>query len=471
MTDTVTRYQREQELLQGLRTRQPQDFEPRRTFTPEQILQRIGIRVDFGHLPQGYLNLYPQDFVVEEVALDGRVSTIAPKALSPLPPPHEGERTLYVDLVKAGLSTLEACQGIAHALGIAERQISYAGLKDKAAITAQRIAIRQVDPERIAAAVVGGVHLQEFAWGKGALRKGGLAGNRFTIVVRTPVTVGAGWLQRSLERWGNGFYNFYYLQRFGTPRLLSHELGRAILQGDYAGAVRTFLCAQGYYDAPYFNRLREQARDHFGDWKSMVKLFAPLPDTCHLEHRMLAHLVEYPDDFRGALLAVSDQATLWVYAYASYLFNLHLSQMVTQGAKLPARLPLLLHPDCRAVETYQRELAADGISDLTEALRAFFGRPMVSVNNVCATVVRPTVLGSKIVDRAVVLSFELPPAAYATTFLSHLFALARGLPLPDWLDRTRHDSQALLGSGSMAAIEEVFRAVLDRPEETEGVAS
>lgn len=228
--DIIAEYQREQEFLDAFRRESPELLTPRQRFSPTQLLHHIGILVDVGPLPHGYLNLYPRDFIVEEVGTDDKISTIEPGDAQSVPSP-EGQLTLYADLVKVGLSTLEACHSVAQALGLADRHISYAGLKDKIAITSQRIAIRRPDPEKVAGLSVPAVHLKNWVWGKGVLRKGGLRANRFTILVRTPATLGKGWLEQQLKRWQAGFYNFYYMQRFGTPRLLSHHLGKLLLRG------------------------------------------------------------------------------------------------------------------------------------------------------------------------------------------------------------------------------------------------
>jgi hypothetical protein len=75
---------------------------------------------------------------------------------------------------------------------------------------------------------------------------------------------------------------------------------------------------------------------------------------------------------------------------------------------------------------------------------------------VCLTKVPVKVINTKIIEKGVVIAFELPVGAYATTFLTHLFSLYRGLPIPEWLDKTKHDGKKILNLGSVAPVEEVL---------------
>lgn len=462
--DPVAVFQAEQVYLRSVRAQRPDDVAPRHPFTPAQVLAHIGIQVDFGPRPEGILKLYHQDFVVEEVGRDGTVSTVEPTDAT-VPVPTPAARTLYADLVKVGLDTLEACAAVARALHLPPVQVSYAGLKDKVAITAQRIAIRGADPDRLAQLNVPGLFLKNFAWGSGAMEKGGLAANRFTIVVRTPAPVAEVWLATQVNRWRSGFHNFYYLQRFGTPRLISHVLGKLLLRGEPREVVRHFLAERGIQDVPLHNRIRETAEAHFGDWTRLREAFAVLPYTFRLELALLDHLAAHPDDYAGALRSLGDQPRLWVYAYASFLFNLHLSRLVQRGEPLPPELPLLLHPQASSIDTYVQQLAADGIASVERAVVAALGHRPISDKNVCRTTVPVVIHAAKAVGQAVLLAFDLPPGTYATTFLVHLFALRPAAPLPEWLDRTRYDSKVLLGTGSVAAVEKMLGPYIFTPGE------
>lgn len=456
MADSINLYLQEQETLKRYKELHPELVLPQKRFSYQEILQHIGINIDLGFLPQGYLNLFPQDFIVEEITKDGRICEIEPGNQKLEPSSDKEEKTLYADLVKVGFSTLEAQESLAQALNIEPKNIAFAGIKDKVAVTSQEISIRGVTQAQIENLHVPGMFLKNLHWGKSIIEKGSLKGNRFTITVRTPTTLGQGWLDNSLEKIKGGFNNFYYLQRFGTPRLLSHILGKLILRQEYQETVFTFMTDMGVQGVGLLSQLREQVKADFGDWEKVEKTLLKLPYTFRLELQLCQYLKNHPNDYAGALKNILEQTTLWVYAYASYLFNLHLSTLIIEKQKIPEKLPLLLHPDYKSIATYTGQMAADGIKDINPALKKIFGHLPFAEKNTCQTKMPAEIISAKIIKQGVVISFNLPPGAYATTFLTHLFSLCRGLPMPEWLIKNKIDGKEILNLGSIAQTETIL---------------
>ena len=89
----------------------------------------------------GKIRQTSEDFVVEEVLVDGSRAEIQPKLSSQLT--GEG-RYLVCLLVKRNWDTLLIVRRIARQLGISERRIQIAGIKDKRAMTAQHISIENI---------------------------------------------------------------------------------------------------------------------------------------------------------------------------------------------------------------------------------------------------------------------------------------------------------------------------------------
>ena len=444
-------YQEEQELLKQYDQRLLLAQKPA---TSQELLKKVGIDVDFGFLPKGYINFYNEDFIVEEIDKQGKLKTIEPESSVIPAQPGSSQPVLYADLVKTGTSTLEAAETLAKKLGVAMNKINYAGIKDKLAITAQQVSIEGADLTEVAKLQIPGMFLKNFSWHEVNSYKGGLRGNRFTIVIRTPSVLGQGWLETSLKKIKQqGFYNFYYLQRFGAPRLVSHNLGRLLLQQNYQGAVEMFLGDSGSQDVGLLNNLRQQAKENFGNWAKVAEIFSALPYTFRLELEVARYLEKSPQDYFGALKLMHDQLAIWVYSYASYLFNLHLSKLINEQKTIPHRLPLLFNPKYNKISTYVEHLEKDGIGNLEESLEKLFAgekvRPQMRTQNTYATTAPAKILKSKIVDKAVVLAFELGIGVYATTFLSHLFDLDRGLPVPDWVAGDKLDAKKILGLGSV----------------------
>lgn len=163
----------------------------------------------------GLVKAVPEDFEVEEV----------PAYL----PSGEGEH-LYLWVEKRGLSTPEAARLLASHLGIPEREVSYAGLKDRQALSRQTLCV----PAKVEAKLAGFAHpklrLLSQARHGNKLRTGHLRGNRFRIRIREVQDPGAA--QETLERLrAQGAPNYFGEQRFGRAED-NAELGRKLLLGE-----------------------------------------------------------------------------------------------------------------------------------------------------------------------------------------------------------------------------------------------
>jgi len=133
----------------------PRLFERKSLIDDAVFLERYGIFLEKKKkFPLGYLKLWPQDFIVEEITLDEERTTVFPdkfihkkRGFSPEDP------VLYATLVKCGLSTIEAVEELARKLRIEpldiNKIIKYAGLKDKHAITSQIISIKGGSAEKL----------------------------------------------------------------------------------------------------------------------------------------------------------------------------------------------------------------------------------------------------------------------------------------------------------------------------------
>lgn len=128
---------------------------------------------------------------------------------------------VFARIEKRGLTTPEAVRAIAGALGVKEREIGVAGMKDRHAVTTQWLSLPPpVTPEGARALELGGVRILEAARHPHKLRTGHVRGNRFRIRVRG-LGGDAGELARRareiLDRLAEppGAPNWYGEQRFG----------------------------------------------------------------------------------------------------------------------------------------------------------------------------------------------------------------------------------------------------------------
>ncbi|HLC99723.1 MAG TPA: tRNA pseudouridine(13) synthase TruD [Patescibacteria group bacterium] len=455
-------WQQEQIYLQSVKEKHPELFVKKPEIEETDTLSRVGISMPFIDRPLGYLKHHPFDFIVEEIQKNGDVSTVdyAPFTAEPV---GDEQRTIYADLVKVGVSTVDAVKELCRGLSIEERQVGIAGIKDATALTSQRVSIRGVSIESLSGAQFASLFLKNIHADKGAINIGDLLGNRFTLFIRTEQGINQDDLMDKINDLGkNGFWNFYWLQRFGN-RLLSHWWGLLLFQGNYKEVVRSYMCDPGPRELPAIAFARQEAGNDFGNWEKMKNILSPFCYSLRHELILLEYLSKNPNNFLGALKLIPEQIKLWTYAYASYLFNRFLSTYATNHGSYTAKLPLILSPDQRDRQLYQPFLAADRIpKQFEQNIRPFnfirFARREVK------TRVIPIIHGVKILSEGIIISFDLEKGAYATTFLAHLFTLVSGLPVPEWVKTKEYDLKETLGTGSLKETKEKLKKYIIEKE-------
>ncbi len=161
----------------------------------------------------GTLRASPEDFRVDEVP------AYVPSGAGP----H-----LYLRVEKRGRTTRDALRVLARALGVAERDAGYAGLKDRDAVTTQWLSFPVAKDPDPAALEAPGLRVLEVSRHANKLRAGHVRANRFSIAVA------GGDLLRARAAAGalaaRGLPNFFGPQRFGTEGR-NAEVGKAILSG------------------------------------------------------------------------------------------------------------------------------------------------------------------------------------------------------------------------------------------------
>ncbi len=457
--------ERERALFETERRNAPELFVRPPMIDDDEVLRAVGI----GGLPEGrpvaYLKLMPQDFIVEEMDREGKVRAAAAKEDAAAVPAEEAEgNTYYADLVKVGVSTLEAKDRLAHALGIEGRNIGFAGVKDRLALTAQAISIRGLaDGGALSRVNEENFFLRDIRRGKGVVANGDLKGNEFTIALRFAEPL-SGTAKAFVEEQlaiakEEGFWNFFYLQRFGTPRLIAHELGRLLVQGKYGEVVKMFVTHRAPRELPYFAAIRKDAEERWGDWGAIREMLDRFPYHFGIERTFMARLIERPDDFLGALHEVPDQVRLWFYAYDSLLFNEKLSALIRSG-EVPLELPFLTSFDKADWRPYAEYLERDAVSLPARSWRDF---PFVRVESRrCVTLQSVDVRKASFEGNVGAVSFFLPKGSYATSFLMNMFSLASGLPAVPGISMESVDPKAILGDGTLAPVLARFRTVLER---------
>jgi tRNA pseudouridine13 synthase len=274
------------------------------------------------------------DFVVEEVLVDGSIATIE-KAVTPqvLGASSIKQHYLLCTLVKRNWDTFIALRNIAKQLGISQKQIQIAGIKDAKAVTAQHITIEKCSMEDASKVRIKDIAIHSVGYFRDKLSPYYLLGNNFTIKIKSikcsPSTVKKRIpeIAKAIATVG-GILNFFGHQRFGTTRPITHLVGKAIIKGDFEEAAMIFLAKPSAHEHPLSRQSRETLQSK-RDFKWALQNF---PKQLRFERLMLRYLVEKPEDFIGAFKHLPFMLqTLFVQAYQSYLFNRFLSDRIKNG--------------------------------------------------------------------------------------------------------------------------------------------
>lgn len=159
----------------------------------------------------------PRDFVVEEIPLYEFSG--------------DGEH-LILFIRKKNLSTSEMIGHIARYLGIKNKEIGYAGLKDKHAMTKQYISIHKKHEEAMDNFSSEEIKVVSKTYHNNKIRIGHLKGNRFYIKVKKVNPTSAAKIDEALKNINKyGMPNYFGYQRFGNDGD-NHILGEKIAKGE-----------------------------------------------------------------------------------------------------------------------------------------------------------------------------------------------------------------------------------------------
>jgi tRNA pseudouridine13 synthase len=272
----------------------------------------------------GRLKEQPSDFIVKEITPDGMVLDFDEDVVGDTIP---GDYTHFT-LVKENWDTMRALKELAKRTGVSRSRFSFAGTKDRRAVTAQRVSAYKVPAERLAAADIRGVRLKDYSFSDENLGLGSLWGNRFQVTVRDIPEDAADRIEAISSEIETGFPNYYGLQRFGEVRPVTHEVGLRLLRGDFEGAVMAYLTKSFEGEDEAVRGLRDRLAETY-DFQAALNEY---PTYLGYEKALLNHLVQHGGDYVGALRTLPrNLGRMFIHAYQSYVFNRALSECIRRG--------------------------------------------------------------------------------------------------------------------------------------------
>jgi len=285
----------------------------------------------------GRLKNSVEDFIVEEITTDRIRLQIEPfTQASSLEPSGERDRFITMNVQKSGLTTMDVTIILASELKLPRQMVTYAGLKDKRAITVQRMSVPSRVNQLLQSLKLNRIHLSEPHYTRHPVQIGDLWGNNFTIHLVDIILDEDEALATAQKLANQPLLNYFGVQRFGITRPPTHLIGKALVVNDYERAVRIMLTTTNEYEPEELTDLRIRIGETF---EFNEKILADFPRDLRNERGVISSLIKHPADYERAVSTILPRIqTLMIHAYQSYLFNRLLGLRVSNG--LPINLPV-----------------------------------------------------------------------------------------------------------------------------------
>lgn len=329
----------------------------------------------------GLIRSIPLDFIVEEVwshqtysiqyTLYNKLQDLITRKWRP-----ENEY-LHFTLVKTDWDTMRALRRIGKALHVSIKRFGIAGMKDKKAVTAQRVSMWHGRAEQISQLRLKDLMIKDLQYASDRITLGMAKGNRFTITIRgiekTQQECRQILKQFQAQVTQHGVPNYFGPQRLSGGNA---EIGYALKEGQLQKAVEQIL----WKVQPYIQK---------GDLQGIPKVF-------WYEKLMILHLKQFPNDYAGALRRIPKRIRrIFTHAYQSHLFNEQLQRIIAEKQI----------PDMITIPGFI-------VSTMPElSTRQITRRSLLTAHDF-------TIL--HIHDKDVIIRFMLQKGEYASTLLSHL---------------------------------------------------
>lgn len=362
---------------------------------------------------KGIVKEKPEDFVVQEISEDGKIADLEPSTSYKLP--VTSLPYTHFTLVKKHWDEARLLKKISQQLGVSRKRFSFAGTKDKDALTSQRVSAWKIFPEQLSKVTLSDCKIGDFEQNNKQIEFGKLLGNRFTITLRNVNKKAEPQLKKFLEeiKKYRGIPNFFGEQRFGI-RLNNHMIGKKLLQNNAKEAMKIFLTETSASDSPEVKKARKFLEKNWGNFSGALKIF---PRRMYFELMVLNHLVKYPNDYVNAFKKLPKMTyKMFVHAYQSYLFNKILSEKLKNNKK--SKEGNLIGYNSKLTKNEKELLKKEKLVQKNFRIRIFPEASVSGGRRKFISEVRD--LSYEFLENNLILKFSLEKGAYATILLREL---------------------------------------------------
>jgi len=325
----------------------------------------------------------------------------------PLYSPSNSGNYLYLKIQKTDMSTWKLITVLAKATGLQERDIGYAGLKDKNATTIQYISIPKTQERELNKNLITEkIEILERTYNKAPLKVGHLKGNNFSIVLHDINEKDAKFFNSTAKKMQKlGIPNYYGYQRFGEDSR-SYLQGKEIAHsGKKLKGSKEKLLVSAYQSYLYNKWLGERVK------LSTIITTNNIPQA--------AKKLDYPEELVKVLakqdqffkLFIGDAVTPYPYGKLNYVKDMHQSAILFAQQKVsPTGLLCGENVERAKSDAYYIEEPYDDTE--LNALKGDRRFAWIWPKNV-ETKYNPD-------SKKLTVEFYLPKGSYATTFLEEV---------------------------------------------------
>ncbi|EKG12625.1 Pseudouridine synthase TruD [Macrophomina phaseolina MS6] len=386
--------------------RKAAQFKPVFSAPIEDKLQRQRAHESIRNIFSGRLVTTTQDENVIKIGARGRAQDGNSRDNQPQRQSFEemGGDNLHFTLYKENKDTMEVINHLCAQLKTNSKKFSFAGTKDRRAVTVQRVCVKKIRPEHIATVARGlfNARIGSISYQRKPLQLGDHAGNQFTITLRDchfqgedgmdisqRVELAKDILARSCAAFQkDGFINYFGLQRFGTYDVSTDSIGKHILSGELEKAIDLILsytpeALAAAKDPNNASRISDDDKKRalgLYKWKTeknSKEALEVLPFRFTAEREIIKHLSSFnrkqnesfENDFQGALGKIPKNLRgMYVHAYQSLVWNAAASERLKRHGKKVIPGDLVLVSEHKDKELQPTEEALDEVDEYGEVV-------------------------------------------------------------------------------------------------------